>query len=161
MLLAGEIGKPHGLAGEVYVVVISDDPHRFEPGATLHHADGRTVTVEKSRPHGGRFLVKFSGIDSREAAASMRGALYIPSSDARSLEPDEFWHDDLVGCTVVGRDGSDIGTVSGVVAGPSQDLLEVTTAAGPRLVPMVREIVTHIDPGAREIVLDPPEGLLD
>ena len=161
MLLAGEIGKPHGLAGEVYVVVISDDPHRFEPGATLLHADGRTVTVETARAHGGRFLVKFMGIDSREVAATMRGALFVPSSQKRALEPDEFWHDDLVGCTVVGDDGSAIGTVSGIVAGPSQDLLEVATAAGPRLVPMVKEIITHVDPGARRIVLDPPEGLLD
>lgn len=161
MLLAGEIGKPHGLAGEVYVVVISDDPHRFDPGAMLHHVDGRTLTVEVARAHGGRFLVKFSGVDSREAAESIRGALYVPSSQARALEPDEFWHDDLVGCTVVDGEGSDIGTVSGVVAGPSQDLLEVTTHAGPRLVPLVKAIVTRIDPDARQIVLDPPEGLLD
>lgn len=105
--------------------------------------------------------MKFSSIDSREAAESMRGALYVPSSQVRSLEPDEFWHDDLVGCTVVGSDGSDIGTVSGVVAGPSQDLLEVTTPTGPRLVPLVKAIVTHIDPDARQIVLDPPAGLFD
>jgi 16S rRNA processing protein RimM len=161
MLLAGEIGKPHGLAGEVYVVVISDDPHRFEPGAALHHADGRTLTIETSQAHGDRFLVKFAGIDSRESAVALRGALYVPSSETRALDDDEFWHSDLIGCTVVGRDGSDIGTVARVVAGPVQDLLEVTTSAGPRLVPMVKEIVTSVDPGARRIVLDPPEGLLD
>jgi 16S rRNA processing protein RimM len=161
LLLAGEIGKPHGLAGEVYVVVISDDPHRFEPGAELHHSDGRMMTVESSRAHGARFLVKFAGIDGREAAAALRGALYVPSSQARPLDDDEFWHDDLVGCTVVGPDGSDIGTVSAVVAGPAQDRLEVATAAGPRLVPLVKEIVTTVDLDARKIVLDPPEGLLD
>ena len=105
--------------------------------------------------------MKFAGIDSREAAESIRGALYVPSSQVRSLEPDEFWHDDLVGCTVVDSDGSDIGTVAGVVAGPSQDLLEVTTPSGPRLVPLVKAIVTTVDPDARKIVLDPPEGLLD
>ncbi len=119
------------------------------------------MTVETSRAHGDRFLVKFAGIDSREAAVSLRGALYVPSSQARTLDEDEFWYDDLVGCTVVGRDGSDIGTISKVVAGPSQDLLEIATAVGPRLVPLVKEIVTSVDPGARKVVLDPPEGLLD
>lgn len=161
MLLAGEVGKPHGLAGEVYVVVISDDPHRFEPGAELQDFDGRMMTVESSRAHGARFLVKFAGVDSREAAASLRGALYVPSSRARALDEDEFWHDDLVGCRVVGPDGSEIGTVAAVIAGPAQDRLEVSTAVGLRLVPLVKDIVTTVDLDTHRIVVDPPEGLLD
>jgi len=161
MLLAGEIGKPHGLAGEVYVVVISDDPHRFEPGASLHHADGRTLTVEEYRAHGDRVLVKFARVDTREEAASLRGALYVPSSETRALGPDEFWHDDLVGCTVVLPDASEIGTVSEVITTPAQDLLEITTTAGNKLVPLVKEIVTGVDLDARRITIDPPEGLLD
>ena len=161
MLLAGEIGKPHGLAGEVYVVVISDDPRRFEPGASLHHADGRTLTVETHRTHRDRVLVKFSGVESREDATSLRGAVYVPSSETRTLEPGEFWHDDLVGCTVVLADATEVGTVSDVIAAPAQDLLEIETTAGTKLVPLVKEIVTRIDLEARRIAIDPPDGLLD
>lgn len=161
MLLAGEAGKPHGLAGEVYVVVISDDPHRFEPGASLRHADGRTLTVEARRTHGDRVLVKFAGVETREEAVSLRGALYVPSSAKRQLGADEFWHDDLVGCTVVLADATEVGTVSSVIAAPAQDLLEIATSSGDRLVPLVKEIVTRVDLGIRRITIDPPEGLLD
>lgn len=51
--------------------------------------------------------------------------------------------------------------MSAVIPGDAQDLLELKTNAGARLVPMVREIVVEIDPGQRRIVIDPPEGLLD
>jgi 16S rRNA processing protein RimM len=39
--------------------------------------------------------------------------------------------------------------------------LRVDTPRGERLVPMVKEIVPEVDTGARRIVIDPPEGLLD
>lgn len=160
MLLAGEIGKPHGLAGEVYVVVISDDPQRFAPGSELLHDDGRVLIVEASRAHGDRFLVRFEGIDTREEAMLLRGSLYIEAGQQRALEPDEYWHDDLVGCSVE-VDGTTIGPVTAVLTGSMQDLLQVETAGGPRLIPLVRQIVIAVDTAAKQIVVDPPEGLLD
>lgn len=73
-VLAGEIGKPHGVAGEVYVLLLSDDPGRFAAGDRLVHEDGRSLTVAQSRAHkGDRFLVKFEGVDSRDEAERLRG----------------------------------------------------------------------------------------
>ena len=161
MLLAGEVGKPHGLAGEVYVVVISDDPHRFDPGSTLFRADGGPLVVTSSRAHGQRFLVRFEGIDDRPEAEGLRGPLYVPGTERRALEEDEFWTDDLVGCSVVTRAGAELGQVSGIVPGSAQDLLQVETGTGVRLVPAVKAIVVEVDPDARRIVVDPPEGLFD
>jgi 16S rRNA processing protein RimM len=161
MLLAGEIGKPHGLGGEVYVVRISDDPGRFDPGARLIHSDGRALVVESSRAHRDRLLVKFEGVDDRTGAEGLRGALFVPTEDVRALEDDEFWPHDLVGCSVALSDGTVVGEVGAVVPSPAHDLLEVRTAAGDRLVPVVKEIVTEVDVAARRITIDPPEGLLD
>ena len=161
MLLAGEVGKPHGIAGEVYVVPISDAPHRFEPGSVLRRDDGSTLVVQSTRHHTNRFLVKFEGVESRDAAEGLRGPLFIPSDDARELEDGEFWPHDLEGCTVVRAGGEEIGTVSRVITGPAQDLLEVLTPSGERLVPLVKEIVVGIDLDDRLVTVDPPEGLLE
>ena len=127
----------------------------------MHHSDGRTLVVERARAHADRFLVKFEGVDDRPAAESLRGALYVPDNDIRTLDEDEYWYDDLVGCTVVGSSGNEIGTVRSVLERPAQDLLEVDTARGPRLIPLVKEIVVEVDTKTRAIVVDPPEGLLD
>jgi len=160
LLLAGEIGKPHGVSGEVYVMVISDDPRRFDAGARLQHDDGRVLTVESARRHGDRFLVKFEELTDRASAQAARGALYVPATEARDLDEDEFWHRDLAGCLVVTVSGDEVGTIAEVVSGPAQDLLVVTTSSGERLVPAVREIVVGVDIGARRVTIDPPEGLL-
>lgn len=160
MLLAGQIGKPHGMAGEVYVIVISDDPRRFQPGSTLYHADGRVLTVERVRPHRDRTLVKFAGIDDRAVAEDLRGPLYVPAEQVRDLAADEYWPEDLVGCVAADSGGGTIGTVTRVIEGAAQDLLVLDTPAGERLVPMVKEIVVSVDTSAHRIILDPPEGLI-
>lgn len=161
MLLAGEIGKPHGISGEVYVVRISDDPGRFQPGSRLVHASGRKLVVAGSRVHRDRFLVTFEDVHSRTEAEGLRGALYVAAGDVRELEADEFWEHDLVGCEVVLVDGSPAGRAARVVKGPAQDLLVIETPGGERLVPVVKDIVVGVDLDARRITIDPPEGLLD
>ena len=161
MLLAGEIGKPHGTTGEVYVIRISDDPHRFDPGAKLIQEDGRELTVRSSRSHRDRFLVHFEEAFDRESAQALRGALYVAPSAVRELDESEFWEGDLVGCRVVLSDGSEVGEVSDVIVRPAQDLLQIETSRGQRLVPFVGEIVTEVDAETRVVTIDPPEGLLD
>jgi 16S rRNA processing protein RimM len=161
MLLAGEIGKPFGTAGEVYVVRISDDPRRFQPGSVLLHEGGRELVVASSRNHRDRFLVRFEGADSREAAEALRGALYVDPSQKRELGEAEYWTDDVIGCAVFLPDGTSVGEVSDVIVRPAQDLLELSTPNGQRFVPFVADIVIEVDAGARRVVVDPPPGLLD
>ena len=140
--------------------MISDDPRRFEPGSQLHHENGTVLTVETARHHRDRFLVKFDGAEDREGAEALRGALYVPADEVRTLDDDEYWLHDIVGCEVKTRAGDDVGRVENVVNGPAQDLLEIATPNGIRLVPVVKDIVVSVDVAARTVVIDPPEGLL-
>jgi 16S rRNA processing protein RimM len=160
-LLAGEVGKPHGIAGEVHVMPISDDPRRFEAGSTLLHADGRRLTVESARSHRNRLLVKFAGVDDRDQAGRLRGALYVSAAEARELPPGEYWPHELIGCRVVRVGGDDVGEVSDVIPGAAHDLLVVRTDRGDRLVPLVKEIVIEVDTDKGTVTLDPPAGLLE
>jgi 16S rRNA processing protein RimM len=161
LLLAGEAGKPHGVGGEVYVVRISDDPLRFEPGSRLLHADGRELVVEAARSHRNRLLVKFEDVDDRMAADSLRGALFVPRSEARELEPGEYWAHQLVGYEVRTAAGTEVGRLAEVVPGTAQDLMRVATPGGERLIPMVEAIVVDVDTDRRVVTIDPPEGLID
>ena len=117
--------------------------------------------VESSRDHRNRFLVKFEGVGTREEAEAVKGTLFVPADRARDLEEGEFWERDVVGCEVVTGEGVKIGTVTDVIPGPAQDLLEIDTGRGTSLVPFVSEIVTSVDTGSRRVVVDPPEGLFE
>ena len=144
------------------MVPISDDPHRFDPGSLLVHADGTRLVVEGSHVHkGDRLLVKFEGVDSRDAAELIRGAVFVSEDQRRNLEEGEYWPQDLVGCRVVTVAGDQVGEISDVVEGPAQDLISVDRDGGTFLVPLVKEIVVEVDVGSRRVTIDPPAGLVD
>ena len=168
-LVVGRVGRPHGLRGEVTVEVRTDDPdRRFAAGSGLatDPAARGPLTVAGSRWHSGRLLVRFAGVEDRNAAEELRDTLLAIDSD--ELEPLEdprvFYDHDLIGLQVVTAAGEPVGAVSDVLH-HGQDLL-VIEGTGPRsgaeiLVPFVAAIVPEVDVAAGRIVIDPPPGLLD
>ena len=42
-VVVGKVTKAHGLHGEVVVLVFSDNPERFAPGAVMFLEDGREL----------------------------------------------------------------------------------------------------------------------
>jgi 16S rRNA processing protein RimM len=86
----------------------------------------------------------------REAIEALRGAeLRMPRAAAPALEEDEYWADDLVGCSVVAGE-RDLGTVERMVAYPSCEVLVV----GEHLIPMVRDAIRSVDVTVRRIEVD-------
>jgi 16S rRNA processing protein RimM len=162
ILEVGRIGRAHGLRGEVAVTFLTDRPERTAPGASFtartDRGAPRDLVVAQARRHQQRWLLRFDGIDDRDAAAALTGSvLYAPALP--SSGDDELWVHDLVGATVLDTEGRELGTVTSVEANPAHDLLVLD--AGP-LVPVtfVTERDTDAD-GTRRIVVDVPEGLLD
>src|SRR3972149_4248719 len=72
-MVVGRGARSHGVRGEVTVHVLSENPERFEVGSAVYLEDGRALTVESARPHGGRLLVLFREIGDRTLAGQLRG----------------------------------------------------------------------------------------
>jgi len=148
----GRVARPHGIRGEVVVMLHTDRPERTTPGAVLRAGD-RTLVVASARPHQGRWLVRFEGITDRNGAEELRGATLVgePLDD-----PGEgrAWVHDLVGDEVRDVRGNTLGRVTGVEANPAHDLLVLDDGT---LVPYV--FVVDQQPGV--LVVDLPDGLLD
>ena len=58
-VVVGRITRPHGLKGELSVLVLSEVEGRFADGAVVYLEDGRVLTVESARRHRSGLLVKF------------------------------------------------------------------------------------------------------
>jgi 16S rRNA processing protein RimM len=163
--IVGVIGRPHGVRGEVAVELRTDEPERrFAPGQVLRDEGGtRPFTVQSVRDHSGRLLVRFAEVVNRETAEAVRGTLLIAAvePEERPLEPEEFYDRQLIGLQVRRADGVVVGTVNTVLHLPSQEVLEVETANGPRLVPFVTALVPHIDLEACCLTVADVAGLLD
>ncbi len=156
LLEVGHIARPHGLAGEVVVALVTNREERLDPGTVLtcRPAGGRPqrlLEVRSSRPFSGRFLVVFEGVHSREAADELRGAKLL----ARPVhDPDAMFVHDLVGREVVEADGTPRGVVLAVEANPASDLLVLESGA---LVPL-RFVVARAE---GRIIVDTPAGLFE
>jgi len=158
----GRVAKPHGVRGEVAVQLLTDHPDRFVPGTIFPgEAGAPPLVVATARSHHGRLLVRFEGIEDRDQAESLRGALLlIPVAERRELGLDEFWPESLAGLRASSVQGEHLGTVTGVITGEAQDRLVVETGPGARVeVPFVSEIVLDVDEAAGTVVIDAPEGL--
>src|SRR6266849_6677587 len=166
MAVVGRIARAHGNRGQVIVNLDTDFPEeRFRPGAELFTMrDGvmDTLTLTAARFQGGRPVVGISGVDTIDAAERLAGLeLRIPAERLAALPSGTFYHHDLVGCRVETDGGVAVGVVEGVEGTLHGSRLVVAGTGGKILIPLAVEICTTIDVGAKRIVIDPPEGLLD
>ena len=163
--LVGVIGRAHGVHGEVAVELRTDEPERrFAPGQVLREEGGtRLFTVRSVRDHSGRLLVRFAELVDRAGAEEVRGALLIAAvePDERPAEPGTFYDRQLIGLRATTPNGADVGSVRSVLHLPAQDVLEIETAAGPRLVPFVAALVPDVDLEAGRLTVVDVAGLLD
>lgn len=165
-VIVGRVVKPHGIRGEVSVTVLSDVPGRLEAGVTVR-ARGRDWTIAASRWHQGRLLVRFEDVADRNAAELLRG-MELEADPVDLSDSDTFFAHELVGMSVVGEDGADLGTVRDLIELPTAagyDLLEVERDDGRTwLLPAVDayvEVREDDDGHDRLVLVDPPEGLVD
>jgi 16S rRNA processing protein RimM len=163
--IVGVIGRPHGVRGEVAVQLRTDEPERrFVPGEVLREEGGtRLFTVRSVRDHSGRLLVRFAELVDRADAEAARGTLLIADVEPgeQPAEPGEFYDRQLIGMRATTPDGAEIGTVGSVLHLPAQDVLEIETAAGRRLVPFVAALVPDVDLEAGRLTVVDIAGLLD
>ena len=155
------VGAPHGVRGEVKLRSFTADPAAVRSYGPLQTQDGRVVEIDTMRPAKDGFVVRLKGVADRDAAILLRNQdLYVPRERLPAPAPDEFYLADLVGLTVVDRDGAALGTVIDVHDFGAGPVLEFGPSAGGETVmlPFTEEAVPVVDlAGGRLVVVRPAE----
>jgi 16S rRNA processing protein RimM len=166
LVLVGRVVKPQGRRGEVAVEAFTDRPDRFPtlvrafvPGPS---GEPREVRVEGAFPHKGRYVLKLAGIDSIDAAETLRGLeLRIPEGDLERLPEGSYYHHQLAGLAVVDEAGASLGAVEDVVETAADTrILVVRGPEGETLLPFADAFVREVDLEGRRIVAVRPEYLV-
>ena len=155
------LGKTRGNRGELTAFPLSGTPERFEALREVFlFGSGARYEVETTWFHQETLIFKFRGVDTISDAELLTGSeVRVPLDQRTPLAPGEFFQDDLVGCQVIDRrTGQTLGSVSGWEDGGGTGLLVVN---GDLLIPFARSICVEIDPAARRIAVELPEGLKD
>lgn len=169
LLVVARLRKPHGLKGEVAVFPLTDDAETiFRPGRTFTMVDlagaivGAPVTIERSRPFHREWLLKFRGLDDRNALESIRDLLLAaPAEELKQPEGDEVYLHELTGFAVRDEGDQALGLVTGLYEMPSGLMLEVQGPKREFLLPYRKEFIRRVDRADRRLVVSIPEGLLD
>ena len=158
-VLMATIGAAQGLRGEVRARAYTSDPTALGDYGHLHSMDGRSFEVLEIREAKNVVVVRFRGVNDRNAAEALNGLeLYIERDNLPDdeLDDDEFFYTDLEGLEAVDDQGVAYGTVSGIYDFGDGDLLELKgPGKRPVLIPFSEAAVLEIDLEGGKILIDP------
>jgi 16S rRNA processing protein RimM len=149
------ITRAHSLGGDV-IIDAFHDPKTLMGYGTLTTAEGRSFSIKKSRPQGKSWALHLETINTRTDAEALRG-LILGITRSRLppvVEEDTWYHTDLLGCTVLDQETSEIlGHVVAVQNYGAGDFFELKTPAGKDItLPLIPEAVIAIHLPEKQIL---------
>ena len=160
-----------GVQGAFKVHPFSDDPQALyasrgwflKPPAgvspTRRGAVPTLLRITSARPHGEAIVAHAHDIVDRSAAEALRGArVFVARASFPTADDGEFYWVDLIGMTVLNRQGDALGKVIGLVETGPHSVLRVrptaADAAAETLIPFVDAYVDEVNLGGRRITVD-------
>ena len=113
------------------------------------------VKVAEGQRHGKSVILRLEGFDDRDQAATLIGTEFGVSRDALP-EPEEgqYYWSDLVGLTVVHRDGTELGKIDEMLETGAHDVM-IVKGDQERLIPFVHdEVVLSVDLDEKRVNVD-------
>ena len=165
----GCIVKPQGNKGEVRVLLhAAEGKENLEEGKEVHlelKGESYNLELESVREIPGKeklIFIKFKGIENRAEAYKLVGyQIKIKEKDLKPLEKDTFYFFQLKGCRVKDKQNRFLGKVEDLLSAGENELLIVKKGKREILIPFARSICLHVDVEKKEIIVDPPDGLLN
>jgi 16S rRNA processing protein RimM len=161
----GFFSKPHGLQGELALILDVDYPEQYKNLKTiLVEKKGSLVPyfVDRISILPDRALVKLEEVKTDAEAMALKGAkVFLPLSDLPALGHGQFYYHELIGYTVRDVASGWEGTVQSIIEMPHQELIQALDKGKEVLIPYTKDIVQDPDRESKIILVHLPEGLLD
>ncbi|MFH0128609.1 ribosome maturation factor RimM [Variovorax sp. VaC1] len=162
----GRIADAWGIKGWFKVLPHSAQPEALfsskrwflqAPGASANTAF--RLAIREAKEHSDCIVASSEDVPDRNAAEALRGArIFVPRSSFPTASDDEYYWVDLIGLSVVNREGVTLGTVRELLAtGPQTTLVLAAEEDGKaieRMVPFVSVFVDKVDLPGRLITVD-------
>jgi 16S rRNA processing protein RimM len=164
LVALGRVVRSQGRDGRIKLRLNEKGPTGFG-GQSVYLRRGEDLeafVVESLILDRNAYFLKLKGVDTLAAADALAGCeIYAAEADFRRPAADAFYDFQLIGCRVRTRDGAEVGDVASILAAGGPVLLVVRRGRDDIYVPFTEAICVRVDPEAREVVIDPPDGLLD
>lgn len=150
----GQVGKPHGIKGEVKVIPLTDDLRRFRR-LTYVVIKGVEYKVEFVKLQADRAILKLAGIDAPEGLEALKDEyVEVRYEDAVKKKKDEYYVDELRGLMVFDTEGTELGRIYDVIQTGANDVYWIKEPKE-LLIPAMKTIVTQISLDEDKVVIRP------
>jgi len=113
------------------------------------------LRVIQAREHGGVVVASAQEVPDRNAAEALKGArVFVARSSFPTAGADEYYWVDLIGCSVVNREGVVLGTVTDLLDTGAHSVLCVRRGETERLIPFVAAYVDTVSLPERRVHVD-------
>jgi 16S rRNA processing protein RimM len=147
-IIMGRIGSTQGIHGWLKITSYTTPKSNIFDYPVWQVQRGQEwseLCLQGKKTQGDTLLVKLPTCDTPEAAKTWTNTLIAVSrNELPSLQPDEFYWNDLVGSHIVTTDGIDLGTVKKILETGANDVF-VTQGDKRHLIPYTDEVVIGID----------------
>ncbi len=160
----GYIIKPHGLKGEVGILLDVDIPQNYKNLESVFVEINQrlvpfflaSITIKNNKA-----VVKFEEVDSLESAEGLKGAnLFLPLDQLPKLDKTQFYYHEIEGYEVKDKNEGDLGKIEAIYSLPNQDLIALLYKGKEVLIPINDSIITRVDRELKELHVVLPDGLL-
>jgi 16S rRNA processing protein RimM len=165
-LEVGKIVNTHGIKGEVKVIPLTDDPHRFQKLKKVYIDQINSlkkVEIEEVKYQKNTVILKFKDINDLNTAETLKDLyLKVDRQNAVKLNKDSFFICDLIGCEVSDEKGRSLGLLKEVLKTGSNDVYAVGFENEKDiLIPALKSVVKEISIENKKITVSLPKGLID
>jgi len=162
-LIVGTIIRPHGVRGDVAMMIQTDYPERLGDAEILYVGPAhRPHRVAAMRRHRDAMLLRFEGVSDRNAAEAFRNQfVYVRKEDAVPLEEGEYYFYQLKDIRVVTDDGEELGRLVDFIETGANDVYIVHGPRGEVLLPAIPQVILRVDVVARVMTVHLIEGLIE
>ena len=147
-LTIGQLGRSHGLNGEILMYLTTDFPERIKQGkVVLIGKNYSPYTIEQARHHNKGLLLKFENVVQIEDLEKLTNALVFVRTDSLPPLPDgEYYHHQLLGLEVVTETGQEVGVLKEILETGANDVYVVINSNGKEeLIPALKQNLVKID----------------
>jgi len=161
----GKIAKPHGLKGEVTVLLRPDLPNdirsidvifiRMNDQMVPHFIKSASVTGNKA-------YLQFDEIDTLDDAETIaKHELFLPKSIRPKSKNGEFYDDEVVGFTVEDKSLGVLGAIREIIQSGAQRLILINFQSKDLLIPINGPFIKKINKTGKKMTVELPDGYLE